>query len=183
MTIGLLVCLASVVCAFQRSPSTARPTSTTALQVKTAEKKRTPWEFFRFLKQANFFSALKPKFMRSSAVAAGAIEVRPGAVLWSKDDKKGIEWGPLDDVVMGGASKTDLTPGESFTGAWTGIVTTANNGGFAGIRTKLLSPFRDASSCSGILLKIKGDGQRYKLIARDDEDWNGMLSSLPKNLL
>ena len=67
----------------------------------------------------------------------------------------------------------DLSPGDSFTGAWTGFVTTANNGGFAGIRTKLLSPFRDASSCSGILLKIKGDGQRYKLIAREDEDWNG----------
>ena len=112
LTIGLLVCLAFVVCAF-RTPSISRPTTTALLAAKT-DSKRTPWEFFRFLKQANFFSALKPKFMRSSSVAAGAIAVRPGAVLWSKDDSKGVEWGPLDDVVMGGASKTDLTPGESF---------------------------------------------------------------------
>ena len=106
LTIGLLVCLASVVCAFRTPPISRHTGTSTALLAAKTEKKRSPWEFFRFLKQANFFSALKPKFMRSSAVAAGAIEVRPGTVLWSKDDKKGVEWGPLDDVVMGGASKT-----------------------------------------------------------------------------
>ena len=48
-----------------------------------------------------------------------------------------ITWGPLDDVVMGGASRSDLQPGEQFKGIWKGEISTANNGGFAGIRTKV----------------------------------------------
>lgn len=150
----------------------SKSTSLAAGGAPGSKTEKRPWEFFRFLKQANFFNALKPKFMRPSS-GKGVQMMRPGSVLWSAKDAGGVSWGPLDDVVMGGASKTDLAPGAEFTGKWTGFVTTANNGGFAGIRTKLFSPFRDASACSGILLKVTGDGQRYKLIARDDEDWNG----------
>jgi hypothetical protein len=75
---------------------------------------------------------------------------------------------------MGGASKSELLPGTKFNGTWSGIVTTANNGGFAGIRTKLFAPHKDASSCRGFVLRVKGDGNRYKFIARDDEEWNGV---------
>jgi hypothetical protein len=83
-------------------------------------------------------------------------------------------------------------------------VTTANSGGFAGIRSKTLtSPLgllrqyivfiyeyfhsnlkpkqiksnqikQDMSSCRGFLIKVKGDGQRYKFISRDDDQWNGI---------
>lgn len=49
----------------------------------------------------------------------------------------------------------------------------ANNGGFAGIRTKLFVNPIDASACKGLSIKLAGDGQRYKVIIRDDEDWNG----------
>ncbi len=153
-----------------RSVGASKPS--TAIGAGNSKTEKRPWEFFRFLKQANFFN-WRPKFLKSSGADKGLQMMRPGSVLWSAKDAGGVSWGPLDDVVMGGASKTDLAPGEPFSGKWTGIVTTANNGGFAGIRTKLLNPFRDASGCSGILLKVKGDGQRYKLIARDDEDWNG----------
>lgn len=53
-------------------------------------------------------------------------------------------------------------------------MTTANNGGFAGIRTKTVTPGLDMSRCRGVVLRLTGDGQRYKFIARDSEEWNGI---------
>lgn len=140
-----------------------------------AEKK--PWEFFRFLKTASFYGAFKPKLpFFPEAPPKESVSVKPNDLIYSITENQNaiVEWGPLDDVVMGGASKTDLLPGEKFNGIWSGFITTANNGGFAGIRTKLFSPFKDASLCRGLVLKVKGDGQRFKFIARDDTEWNGI---------
>eukprot|EP00981_Chlorochromonas_danica_P005146 scaffold1036_cov169-Ochromonas_danica.AAC.26 len=77
-------------------------------------------------------------------------------------------------VVMGGVSKTSLEPGQAFNGSWSGYVTSENNGGFAGLRTKPLNPALDLSACKGIQLRVTGDGQRYKFILRDEDDWNGV---------
>ena len=151
-------------------------TTLTAASEGTDKAVKKPWEFFRFLKTATFYGAFKPKlpFIREPT-PAGSVAVKPGAILWNAPDlNPELEWGPLDDVVMGGASKSDLAPGGKFDGVWSGLVTTANNGGFAGIRTKLFSPFKDASSCRGVILKVKGDGKRFKFIARDDTEWNGI---------
>jgi hypothetical protein len=93
-----------------------------------------------------------------------------GSVLWNADSS--LQWGPLDDVVMGGVSKTNLVPGD-FRGVFTGYVSEENNGGFAGIRTKLTAPM-DCSDCSKFKLRVKGDGQRFKFIARDTNEWNGV---------
>ena len=60
-----------------------------------------------------------------------------------------------------------------FSGEFSGITRTDNNGGFAGIRTKLFDVAKNIENCSGFELQVKGDGQRYKFIARDDTDWNG----------
>jgi Complex I intermediate-associated protein 30 (CIA30) len=98
-----------------------------------------------------------------------------GSVIYSASSTTvDLGWYALDDVVMGGASKSNLNPGTKFDGVWTGYVTTAQNGGFAGIRTKPLSPIKDASSSLGFVLDLKGDGQRYKFIARDSLDWSGI---------
>ncbi|KAG5015440.1 hypothetical protein JHK85_021576 [Glycine max] len=54
-----------------------------------------------------------------------------------------LPWGALDDVVMGGVSEStfqiDPSGGENGgpTGVFKGVVSTANNGGFTSIRTKL----------------------------------------------
>eukprot|EP01031_Cornospumella_fuschlensis_P036121 gene36121-43804_t len=139
---------------------------------------RKPWELARFIKTAGFYNSLLPKLPFLKSVNSDRIVLTPNTLVWDANQPEksrvSLKWGPLDDVVMGGASKTDLEPGQSFTGKWTGIVTTANNGGFAGIRTKFLSKPLDASSCTGLLLKVEGDGQRYKFIARDDDNWNGV---------
>lgn len=37
----------------------------------------------------------------------------------------------------------------------------------------MFEPKVDASNCRGICIRLKGDGNRYKFIARDDIEWNG----------
>lgn len=145
---------------------------------KTANNKSQRWEFGRFLKTAQFYNALTPKIPFLSATKrSDSIRMLPNDILWKSDDvnnKINVEWGPLDDVVMGGVSKSELEPGQKFNGIWKGFVTSANNGGFTGIRTKLFKQPLDATTSTGIVIKVKGDGNRYKFILRDDNDWNGV---------
>jgi hypothetical protein len=51
-------------------------------------------------------------------------------------------------------------------------VSEENNGGFASIRTRNLEPALDLSNFSGIRLKVKGDGQRFKFTLRDSDAWD-----------
>lgn len=133
------------------------------------------WEFGRFLKTASYYNALLPKLPFTSRLSSSRIVLNPGNALWSTTSNgNGVQWGPLDDVVMGGVSKSDLEPGQAFDGMWTGLVTSENNGGFAGIRTKLFTKPFDVTASQGFLLRIRGDGQRYKFIVRDDDEWNGV---------
>lgn len=55
-----------------------------------------------------------------------------------------------------------------------GYVTSENNGGFVGIRTKPFAPPLDMAACRGVTLKLKGDGKRLKCILRDSAEWNGI---------
>mmetsp|Transcript_32487 Transcript_32487/g.71494 ORF Transcript_32487/g.71494 Transcript_32487/m.71494 type:complete len:239 (-) Transcript_32487:225-941(-) len=134
------------------------------------------WDLGRFVKTAGFYDALTPSLPFISKLSKYRPKLDPGATIWSSvgENRAGITWGPLDDVVMGGVSKSTLEPGAPFDGTWTGVVSTANNGGFAGIRTKLFKTPFDLSSCAGVVIRLRGDGQRYKLILRDDADWNGI---------
>ena len=82
-------------------------------------------------------------------------------------------WGAVDDVVMGGVSESGLRLAGDRA-LFTGTVSTANNGGFASIRTKVIDPPLDLSDYAGIELRVKGDGQRYKFILRDEIAWDGI---------
>jgi len=75
--------------------------------------------------------------------------------------------------VMGGASTSSFTVSASC-GIFSGTVTTANNGGFAGCRTLPFAPALRLTSFRGLCLRVRGDGNRYKLIVRDDYEWNGV---------
>eukprot|EP00252_Welwitschia_mirabilis_P000503 TRINITY_DN1047_c0_g1_i1.p1 TRINITY_DN1047_c0_g1~~TRINITY_DN1047_c0_g1_i1.p1 ORF type:complete len:476 (+),score=112.93 TRINITY_DN1047_c0_g1_i1:541-1968(+) len=92
----------------------------------------------------------------------------------------GPVWGSLDDVVMGGVSesvfeiRTMEGEGGIPTGCFKGKVSTANNGGFASIRTKNFSPFQDLSAYDGLEIKLKGDGNRYKFIIRTSMEWDSV---------
>ena len=82
-------------------------------------------------------------------------------------------WGAVDDVVMGGVSASEfrLIPGAAL---FSGEVSTDNNGGFVSVRTRNFATPINLSACNGIEMRLKGDGQRYKLIVRDDARWDGI---------
>ncbi|HEY9639159.1 MAG TPA: CIA30 family protein [Coleofasciculaceae cyanobacterium] len=82
-------------------------------------------------------------------------------------------WGALDDVVMGGVSQSGIQFGTA--GAYfSGNVSTANSGGFASVRTRNFEPPIDLSQYSGIELRVKGDGNRYKFMLRSETRWDGI---------
>jgi uncharacterized protein YbjT (DUF2867 family) len=82
-------------------------------------------------------------------------------------------WGTLDDVVMGGVSESGIRLGNQ--GAiFSGTVSTANSGGFASVRTRNFEPILDLSNYSGIDLRVKGDGNRYKFILRNETKWDSI---------
>jgi len=185
----IAVSLFSCVSCFVRSSSTTRDASSIVISKASSssnnsdgdkeKKEKKPWEIGRLFKTLVFFDALPkirlPFLSRSPSNPTSSSSLRPGSTLWSVDSNAlEISWGPLDDVVMGGASKTMLDSSKPFDGVFKGFVTTANNGGFAGIRTKLFSPALDLSSSRGFVLKVKGDGNRYKFIGREDLEWNGI---------
>lgn len=82
-------------------------------------------------------------------------------------------WGALDDVVMGGVSASNILLVEN-TALFTGNVSTANSGGFASVRTKNFHPPFNLSGYEGVELRIKGDGQRYKIFLRTDTQWDSL---------
>jgi uncharacterized protein YbjT (DUF2867 family) len=82
-------------------------------------------------------------------------------------------WGALDDVVMGGVSASNIVFVENAA-FFTGNVSTANSGGFASVRTKNFDPAFNLSGYQGVELRVKGDGQRYKLFLRTDSKWDGL---------
>jgi hypothetical protein len=82
-------------------------------------------------------------------------------------------WGAIDDVVMGGVSQSGIQITDRFA-RFSGYVSTENSGGFASIRTKNFDPPLDLSNYQGLKLRVKGDGQRYKLFLRTETAWDGV---------
>jgi len=84
-----------------------------------------------------------------------------------------LQWYSVDDGVMGGvsASQWRLLGDRAL---FTGNVSTANNGGFASVRSPNFEPPLDLAGAEGIQLRIQGDGKRYKFIARSESQWDGL---------
>ena len=82
-------------------------------------------------------------------------------------------WGAVDDVVMGGVSESNIKL-VGNKAIFSGVVSTANNGGFASVRTRNFNPPWDLSAYEGIQLRIQGDGKRYKFISRCEGKWDGI---------
>jgi len=128
-----------------------------------------PWDLQRFAQTAFFFNSPQEVLKRLPVPGRPAPALKDN-VLWSKDVPL-LEWGSLDDVVMGGVSESSFTSGR-----FSGLVSADNNGGFAGCRSKALSPPLQLSKYTGLQLRVRGDSatRRYKCIVRDSYDWNGI---------
>lgn len=83
----------------------------------------------------------------------------------------GATWGAVDDVVMGGVSQSGLLPQAGYA-RFQGNVSTENSGGFASVRTRNLEPPLDLSGCTGLQIRLRGDGNRYKFIVRNSAGWD-----------
>jgi hypothetical protein len=82
-------------------------------------------------------------------------------------------WGAVDDVVMGGVSASGIRLATNYA-VFSGNVSTENSGGFASVRTRNFNPSLNLSNYEGIELRVKGDGQRYKLFVRTEDKWDGI---------
>jgi hypothetical protein len=80
-------------------------------------------------------------------------------------------WAPIDDVVMGGVSRSRLerTPSGA---AFTGVVSLDNGGGFASVRSR--AERWPSAGAAALVLVARGDGKRYKLTARTDAGFDGV---------
>ena len=85
-------------------------------------------------------------------------------------------WGAVDDVVMGGVSESGIRIVDN-TAIFAGNISTANNGGFASVRTRNFDIPLDLSGYEGIELRVKGDGKRYKFFLRTETQWDGIAYS------
>ncbi|MEW5755542.1 MAG: CIA30 family protein [Pseudomonadota bacterium] len=81
-------------------------------------------------------------------------------------------WRPINDGVMGGLSDSQIIATGNGTALFTGSVSLERNGGFASIRTDLQC--RDLSGYSGLYLRVRGDGHRYRLRLRCDHGFDGV---------
>ena len=72
------------------------------------------------------------------------------------------KWSVLNDTVMGGksSSRWNNDPSSSFEG----ILSLANNGGFASVRNNIND--LDLSETDGIYIRVKGDGRNYQFRIR-----------------
>jgi hypothetical protein len=79
---------------------------------------------------------------------------------------------PIDDVVMGGVSRSSFTRAEPGIARFSGLVSLENYGGFASVRTRARHwPTADARA---FLVRVLGDGHTYKFTVRVDDAFDGL---------
>ena len=75
-------------------------------------------------------------------------------------------WEAVNDDVMGGVSDSQFHVLTSGCAVFSGTVRLENNGGFASVRSQ---PVRaDLTGCDSFLLRVRGDGRRYKFSVRTE---------------
>jgi len=82
------------------------------------------------------------------------------------DPEQVAAWQPVNDVVMGGCSQSQLRIGAAGTGLFSGRVSFDNGGGFASVRCNRLR--QSLTGSSGLRLRFRGDGKSYKFNLRTD---------------
>ena len=82
-------------------------------------------------------------------------------------------WSSVDDRVMGGCSTSCLRYDPTGYAVFEGTVKADNNGGFASIRTHAMD--LGVKGARAYVLKVNGDGKRYKFNLRMDDGFDGVI--------
>jgi hypothetical protein len=134
------------------------------------------WNLGRFAKTLQFFGVL-PSLPWQRAADGGMVVLNPENLMIFDfrlpKPEHTLLWGALDDVVMGGVSESSFVQ-QDAQALFTGTVSTANSGGFTSVRTKNFEPLLDLSAYSGLHLRVRGDGNRYKFFLRDGGGWDSL---------
>lgn len=100
----------------------------------------------------------------------GAVSETPATLV---DFAAGVAgWRSVDDVVMGGISRSGLRATDDGTALFAGDLSLENNGGFASVRAVL--PPTDLAGWTGLAVRVRGDGKRYQLRLRTDDRYDGI---------
>jgi hypothetical protein len=83
-----------------------------------------------------------------------------------------LGWGIVNDGVMGGRSASSMEMTPEGTAIFKGILSLANNGGFAS--TRALLDQTDWTGFAGLRVRVRGDGRRYQLRLRTDQGFDGV---------
>ncbi len=88
------------------------------------------------------------------------------------DASEAASWRPVDDVVMGGVSRSGFEPAEPGIARFSGKVSLEYNGGFASVRT----PPRDwdTAGAAAFVLRVRSDGHAYKFTLRTGDGFDGV---------
>lgn len=81
-------------------------------------------------------------------------------------------WGAVDDVVMGGVSRSTFRQAQPGVASFSGNVSLENFGGFASVRTAPRD--WDTAGASAFLLRVRGDGHTYKFTIRTSDGLDGI---------
>lgn len=82
------------------------------------------------------------------------------------------KWRIVNDVVMGGISKSSISLDEDGAAKFSGTLSPENNGGFASIRAYMEQ--NNLSDYEGVIIKARGDGNLYNLRFRTDKNYDGV---------
>lgn len=95
-----------------------------------------------------------------------------GTVIIDFSEEDPGSWRAVNDVVMGGRSRSGFEITSDSTGVFKGFLSLENSGGFASVRRE--SPLQDLSAFEGLELRLSGDGRRYQLRLRMDSRFDGI---------
>ena len=81
-----------------------------------------------------------------------------------------LAWQIVNDDVMGGVSTSSFQILTNGGAVFSGVVSLENNGGFASVRS---APARyNLITCGYFVIRLRGDGRRYKFTARTETGFN-----------
>jgi NADH dehydrogenase [ubiquinone] 1 alpha subcomplex assembly factor 1 len=120
----------------------------------------------RIEKNARFI--LKDAIMKSGTKSDGMMEK---TIIDFGDADEKARWQAVNDAVMGGLSEGRMSEVDGA-GVFTGRVSLENFGGFASVRS--LPREFDLMGYDGLIVRVRGDGRRYRLRLKTDDDFEGL---------